>query len=164
MSEEDSERSQGRAKVETQRRRRRGDATLSADRKLPIPPEVQARLDREGLQPRWVNDEGNRVYRLTVQDDYDKVDGVEPVPVGTNKDGSPILAHLLAKRKDFVAEDRANAEKRRMQVQEALFRKPDAAADVAAGTNPDNPTIRPVSSSFVAEGSKISRGNQVLDG
>jgi hypothetical protein len=40
-----------------------------------------------------------------VQDDYNKVEGVDPVPVGTGIDGKPILAHLLAKPIEFMRED-----------------------------------------------------------
>ena len=66
-----------------QERRRRSSGTLdaSANAKLAIPDEVKARLQAEGLTPRWINDEGNRIHNLSVKDDYDKVDGVEPVPV-----------------------------------------------------------------------------------
>src|SRR5688572_20702542 len=113
-----------RAAEETQRRRRRGNEALSAAERLPIPPEVKARLDAEGLVPRWVNDEGNRMHRFTVLDDYNKVEGVEPVPVDTDKAGNPILAHLLAKRQDFIEEDRTNAEERRKAVEGSLFRQP----------------------------------------
>jgi hypothetical protein len=133
-----NERSQGRAEHEAQRRRRRGDSELRADAKLPIPPEVQARLDAEGLVPRWVNDEGNRMHRMTVQDDYDKVAGVEPVPVGTDKAGNPIMAHLVAKRRDFIEEDRAKADERLRATEAGLFRKPEDvdAASKAANPNP----------------------------
>jgi hypothetical protein len=61
-----------RSEETAQRRRRRGDAGLAKAERLPIPPEVQADLDRRGLVPRWVNDQGNRMHRLTVQDDYDR--------------------------------------------------------------------------------------------
>ena len=163
MVEEADERSHGRAQAEAQRRRRRGDEALSAAKRLPIPPEVEARLARDGLVPRWANDEGNRIHRLTKQDDYDFVEGVEPVPVGTAPNGAPIMAHLLAKPRTFIEEDRLNAEQRRRETEEALFRKADEAHAVAAGTNPNNPAVRPASSTYVAEGTKIGRGNQVLD-
>lgn len=154
------ERSQGRAAEEAQRRRRRGDDGLAASKRLPIPPEIEAKLKAEGLQPRWVNDEGNRMHRFTVQDDYDKVAGVDPVPVGTGADGKPILAHLLAKPIAFVQEDQARAEAKRKQVEEALFRSPDAADQAGAGSNPNPATVQ----RYVTKESKIGRANQVLDG
>src|SRR5678815_4264344 len=104
----DAERGQGsRAEAEAQRRRRRtdGEDPLATSLKLAIPPEVEARLKAEGRVPRWVNDERNRMHRFTVKDDYDKVEGVEPVPVGVAEDGKPILAHLLSKPAEFVEED-----------------------------------------------------------
>jgi hypothetical protein len=46
---------------------------LAAAKRLPIPPEVEAELKAKGHAPRWVNDEGNRMHRFTVQDDYDRL-------------------------------------------------------------------------------------------
>lgn len=163
MTEEATERRQGRAAAETQRRRRRGDENLSASRKMPIPPEVQEWADREGMRLRWVNDEGDRIRRLTQYDDYDPVKGVDPVPTVTDrKAGTVVKAHLLAKPRAFIEEDRTKAEVRRKATEEALFRTPDAAAAVAG--NPENPTVAPKAGTYVARGSKIGRNNQVLDG
>lgn len=157
---EELDRSQGRAAQETQRRRRRGDEALTATKRLPIPPDVEAELKAKGLTPRWVNDEGNRMHRFTVQDDYDKVDGVDPVPVGKAEDGSPILAHLLAKPTEFIREDQEKAEARRKTQEEALFRTADAPDQAGAGRNPNPATTQ----RYVASESKIGRANQVLDG
>lgn len=154
------DRSQGRAAQEKAQRRRRGDEALAATRRLPIPPEVKAELEARGLHPRWVNDQGNRMHRFTVQDDYDPVEGVEPVPVGTAEDGKPILAHLLAKPKDFIREDQRKSDARRKLTEEALFRTPDAVDQAGAGANPNPATAR----RYVSEESKIGRTNQVLDG
>lgn len=144
-----------------QRRRRRGDSGLAAEKQLPIPPEIEARLKREGRTPRWVNDERNRMHRFTVQDDYDPVEGVEPVPVGTDKTGKPILAHLLSKPTALIREDQASAETRRREIEEALFRKPDAADVSARGRNPNPATAE----RYIDEASGIRRGgNQILEG
>ena len=154
---------QGRASQEKAQRRRRSDSGLGAVKRLPIPPEVQARLDAEGLVPRWVNDEGNRMHRFTVLDDYDKVADVEPVPVGRNEAGEPILAHLLAKPRSFINEDREKADAKLRETEAALFRTPDAAAQAGAGANPNNPTVRAGANTFVDPASKIGRGNQILE-
>jgi len=154
----DSERG-SRAEQETARRRRRGGENLEAAARLPIPPEIKARLDAEGLVPRWVNDTDNRMHRFTVQDDYDKVEGVAPVPVGTDKAGQPIMAHLLAKRADFIAEDRREAEERRRETEQALFRKPEAADAAAAGANPNPASVE----RYVDPASRVGRGNQILE-
>lgn len=105
-----------------QRRRRRDDTNFQQSSKLHIPEEVAARLKAEGKSPRWVNDENNRIHHLTTRDDYDPVEGVEPVPVGTREDGSPLLAHLLAKPTEFILEDRAKAEKRRKAVEAGMVK------------------------------------------
>jgi hypothetical protein len=154
------DRSQGRAAQETQRRRRRSDEGLSAAKRLPIPPEIEAKLKAENLHPRWVNDEGNRMYQLTELDDYNKVEGVDPVPVGTGVDGKPILAHLLAKPIEFMREDQDRAEAKRKLTEDALFRSPDAADGAGAGSNPNPATAQ----RYVSKDSKIGRANQVLDG
>lgn len=152
------DRSQGRAAQETQRRRRRSDEGLSAAKRLPIPPEIEAELKAKNLHPRWVNDEGNRMHQLTQLDDYNKVEGVEPVPVGTGVDGKPILAHLLAKPIEFMREDQDRAEAQRKLTEEALFRSPDAADAERANPNPAS------AQRYVSKDSKIGRANQVLDG
>ena len=154
------ERTQGRAQVERTARRRRGDETLAASKRLPIPPEVEARLKAEGRTPRWANDQGNRIHRLTVLDDYDKVEGVEPVPIGIAKDGSPILAHLLSKPTEFIREDQAKAEKRRSEVENSLLRNPNAAQQVAS--NPANQTVPAPEGVYVTD-AKVRRGNQIIE-
>lgn len=153
----DNER-QGRAAEVAAQRRRRGNSDMRGEARLPIPEEVAKRLKAQGLVPRWVNDENNRMHRLTVLDDYDPVEGVDPVPVGTDKLGNPILAHLLAKRADFIEEDRAKREETRKAVETSLFREAPA-----ADANPDNPRPDGPSPTYVAKGSRINRGNQILE-
>jgi hypothetical protein len=113
-----------RTQEERQQRRRRHDGTLDAtlSKRLAIPEEIEARLKAEGMTPRWVNDEGNRLYNLTERDDYERVDGVDPVPAGTTKEGKPIMAHLLAKRTDFITEDREVADKRRREMEAGMMK------------------------------------------
>jgi hypothetical protein len=150
-----------RAEETAQRRRRRSDEGLAPARKLEIPPDVAKRLEAEGRNPRWVNDEGNRMYRLTQLDDYDKVEGVEPVPVGVAPDGKPILAHLLSKPIEFIAEDRAKAEQRRAATEEALFTHPDAAEQAGKGRNPNPATAE----RYLDKSTNVRRGgNQILEG
>lgn len=150
-----------RAQVEAQRRRRRGSEGLEAERNLPISAETKAWLARENRKPRWVNDEKNRLHRFTVLDDYDPVPGVAPVPVGTDKSGQPILAHLLSKPLEFVREDADNAEASLKRTEEGLFRKPDAADTSAKGRNPNQATAE----RYLDEHAGIRRGgNQILDG
>lgn len=143
---------QGRLEVERTERRRRNDTTIDGSQrlKLAIPPEVAERLKAEGRTPRWVNDEGNRIHQLTRMDDYDKVDGVDPVPVGSTKEGKPILAHLCSKPDAFIQEDRQQADERRKEVERALLRgKPPGESH----SHDDK-----YSSGYVDEASKIQRG------
>lgn len=109
---------------ERQERRRRNDTTIDGARrlKLAIPDDVAARLEAEGRVPRWINDEGNRLVNLTQYDDYDRVDGVAPVPVGTTKEGKPIMSYLHSKPKAFIDEDRAKADRPRREMEAALLR------------------------------------------
>lgn len=136
-----------------QQRRRRGDVTIDGSQrlKLAIPPEVEARLKAEGRTPRWVNDEGNRMVQMTKFDDYDKVEGVDPVPVGTTKEGKPILAHLCSKPTAFIEQDKAERDERRKETERALLR----------GRNPEDPITG--NDSFYADpANKIQHGETGL--
>lgn len=134
---------------EATQRRRRADTTIDGSQrlKLAIPPEVEARLKKEGRAPRWVNDEGNRLHNLTKLDDYDRVDGVEPVVVGTTKEGTPIKAYLCSKPENFVREDQQRLETQRREIEAALER----------GKNPNDP-VSADDSFYAVEGNRISRG------
>lgn len=103
-------------------RRRRDDANLGPKLKLAVPDEVRARLAAEGRTARWVNDSGSRISDLTTRDDYDKVEGVDPVKVDVDDEGKPVFAHLLSKRNDFLAEDRAKQDQRRRNAEAGMIR------------------------------------------
>lgn len=91
--------------VRSERRRRRGGQDNSA---LAVPVDVAAKLAKDGLEGRWINDLGNRMHDKTVNDDWDKVPGIEPVVVGTDRrSGEKIMAHYCAKPSRFLEEDRA---------------------------------------------------------
>lgn len=112
-------------------RRRRVDTTIdgSGRLKLAVPPEVEAALKAQGRQARWINDEGNRIHNLTKLDDYDRVDGVDPVVVGTTKEGHPIKAFLHSKPIEFIREDQEKLDAKRRETEAALLR----------GKNPQDP-------------------------
>jgi hypothetical protein len=137
---------------EAQQRRRRSDVTIDGGQrlKLAIPPEIAERLKAEGRTPRWINDEGNRMHNLTRLDDYDKVDDVPPVPVGSTKEGKPIKAHLCSKPTAFIEEDRAKLDERRKETERALLRgKPPGES---------HSHDEKYSSGYVDEASSIRRG------
>lgn len=135
-------------------RRRRDDANLGPKLKLAVPDEVRARLAAEGRTARWVNDSGSRISDLTTRDDYDHVEGVEPVKVDVNDEGQPVFAHLLSKRNDFIAEDRAKQDQRRRNAEAGMLR----------GKSPTGQPLEPLMGASVYEdamkSNKIGR-NQV---
>lgn len=149
-------RSQGRATEVAAQRRRRGDSELRGNKRLPIPPEIEARLAKDGLHPRWANDEGNRIHQLTVLDDYNVVEDCPPVPIGLAKDGSPIMARLLAKRKDFLNEDRAKREETRRGTEKSLLR-----GNVPAGAGENAPPEQP--SNLYADKANSIGANRILE-
>jgi hypothetical protein len=134
-------------------RRRRDDLSGAPRLKLAVPEAVQARLAAEGRTPRWVNDTGNRIADLTQSDDYDLVEGVDPVKVGTNDEGKPLYAYLLSKRSDFIAQDREKSDQRRREVEKARF---------DAGTSQPIEGLKGATT-YVDPASKIGRANQVLE-
>lgn len=139
---------------ERQERRRRDDTTIdgSGRLKLAIPPEVAKRLEAEGRQPRWVNDEGNRIVQLTKYDDYDRVDGVDGVPVGTTKEGKPIMAYLHSKPAKFIREDQEKLDSTRRETEKALLR-----GQVPGDQHGHDRTY---SEGYVDEGTTISHGGR----
>ena len=96
-----------RSDAEQPRRRKRvGD--LEDTSSLAVPQAVKDRLAAEGLEGRWINDIGNRMYLKTELDDWTKVDGVDPVPVGTDhRAGGKVMAYYCAKPKQHLEEDNA---------------------------------------------------------
>ena len=136
---------------ERQERRRRVDTTIDGSQrlKLAIPPDIEAQLKSEGRQPRWINDEANRIHNLTKRDDYDRVDGVAPVVVGTTKEGKPIKAYLHSKPIDFIREDQEKLDAVRRETEKALLR----------GKNPSDP-ITADDSFYADEANTISHGGR----
>lgn len=94
-----------RAAAEHAERRRRNGVQLDTSA-LAIPEHIKRDLAEKGLEGRWINDLGNRMYQKTELDDWDRVPEVEPVPVGVDsRTGNPILAHYCAKPAEFLKED-----------------------------------------------------------
>jgi hypothetical protein len=146
-----------RAAHEATQRRRRQDGEMGHRFHLAIPEEVRAKLEANGLSPRWVNDTGSRVADLTIRDDYDVVDGVDPVKVDVDKEGKPVFARLLAKRADFIAEDQSKADERRREVEAGMVR---GKVPGHGGQQFQGQMGAPV---YVDKATKIGRANQVLD-
>jgi hypothetical protein len=153
---------QGRKAEVAKRRRRRDNAAFGASLKLAIPEAIAEKMAAEGRSVRWVNDEGNRMHQLTKLDDWDKVSGVPPVPVGTNEGGKPILAHLCSKPTEFIEEDRKAAEDRRRTVEAGMVKGKSLVKTA------DGEVLAPIQGQagaeiYVDKASSIGRGNQILE-
>lgn len=137
--------------AETRRERRRrddGDLDRGARMKLAIPKEIQDQAKREGKTLRWLNDEGNRMHDMTVDDDWDLVQDMKPVPVSTAADGSPVYARLCSKHEDWWQEDQRAKAKVLDQMERAVER--------GAKADPDDKRQDDVS--YVVPGNRITRG------
>ncbi len=118
-----------------QRRRRTGALSAMNELKLAIPEHVREKYPDHTF--RWLNDTGNRLYNKTKLDDWDKCEGIDPVPVGTDAQGKPILAHLCCKLLQYYEEDQRAALSVRKQQEQALMRtmpKGEAAAPLEQDT------------------------------
>lgn len=143
--------------VAAQRRRRDGSG-LTRSLNLEVPEDIRAKLAEEGRTPRWINDSKNRIADLTTRDDYDLVEGVEPVRVDTGPDGKPIFAYLVSKPDEFIAEDRNAADRKRRQVETARVTGKTIGPDGEAREIEGQGGAR----MYVDPASKITR-NEVLD-
>ncbi len=147
---------QDRQAIESGERRRRSDDTIDGEQslKMRIPPEIQAKLKAEGRTARWINDVGSRMHDLTVRDDWNKVDGVEPRNVLIDKkNGTMAKAILVSKRIDFVEDDSAKKEARRKAKETATFTGRDPVTGKSLNTT----------SQYVHKDSQIGRGNQIIE-
>lgn len=115
--------------MQNERRRRKGGTT----HKLAIPKEVQSA--HPDMEFRWGRDDGARMQKLTVNDDWDKVPGVEPIHGGRGEDGKGMKMHLLMKPKSFLAEDRAEKEAEIKALEEAQLSRPDAKTATETGAD-----------------------------
>jgi hypothetical protein len=106
-----------------------------------------------------VNDTGSRIADLTIRDDYDPVEGVDPVKVDFI-DGKPVYAKLYSKRNDFIAEDRAKAESERKAVEAGI---PTGKVPGEAGAEAQQIQGAMGAPVYVDAASKIGRANQILE-
>lgn len=137
-----------RAEALQQERRRRRDGTLDRMSELTLAVPETVKEDHPDHTFRWVNDAGNRMHRMTVRDDWDKVDGVAPIPVGTDKEGKPIYAHLCKKPREFWDEDQRSRMTALKEQERGLLR--------AAKSDPQDNRSEDVS--YVVPGNTITTG------
>ncbi|RYG90117.1 MAG: hypothetical protein EON59_00625 [Alphaproteobacteria bacterium] len=118
----------------TQRRRRNGTANTAA---LDVTDDIKAKLAAEGKEGRWINDIGNRMHDKTVNDDWDKVSGVEPRVVGMDKrTGEQIKAYFCAKPTEFLEEDRKARLTKISEQEQAIVRGTDGQTAVEGSYQP----------------------------
>lgn len=115
--------------TQTERRRRTGGTT----HKLAIPQSVKDQYP--DMEFRWGRDDAGRIQQLTQNDDWDKVPNVEPIHGGQGSDGRGMKMHLLMKPKKFMAEDRAERDKRLKDIEQAQLARPDAKTATAVGAD-----------------------------
>lgn len=122
------------AKAQKSRRTRRAFGVRRL--KMEIDAATLDRLESEQMVPRWVNDENNgQRIRDAIEGGYEFVEsqgseevGSEQVDadkkikltVGTNKDGSPLYAFLMAIPKEFRDEDNAAKERQNKMVDDSI--------------------------------------------
>lgn len=137
-------------KVEVaQERRRRSAGTLDRmqQMKLSVPDKVREEYpDHEFC---WINDSGTRMYDKTERDDWSKVDGVQPIPVGVDKFNQPIQAHLCRKPREFIEADK----------REKLAAISEQEKSILQGQRaPEDQTAVAGTASYVPEGNRINQG------
>jgi hypothetical protein len=103
-----------------ERRRKEGDLE-EFDLKLPIPDWVLDKFPSAEYQHRWFRDEPGRLAIMHKQD-WDPVEGVDPVPGAQDKFGQPIKHVLMVKYLDWYEADRAKMEDRRKEVVKQMER------------------------------------------
>jgi hypothetical protein len=113
--------------TQTKRRRRKG----GTEHKLKIPQEI---IDSHpDMEFRWGRGDAARMQRLTKDDDWDQVPGIEPIHGGEAAGGGAYSLHLLMKPKSFMAEDRAEKEAKRKAAEQSRMSAPDAKTATETG-------------------------------
>lgn len=113
----------------TERRRRKGGFVD----KLAIPDAVKRA--HPGMEFRWGLDDEGRMERLTQNDDWDKVPGVDPIHAGRGATGNAIKHHLLMKPTKFMEEDRAEKLRFLDERDNAALARPEAAQALEQGAD-----------------------------
>lgn len=117
--------------VQGERRRRRNTLDPMQDMRLSLPPEFR---DDDKFHYRWVNDENNKVYHLSHNDDYDPCTLKDAATseeqdvrryVGKDAQGNPLYAVLMRKPMEYVREDQKAMDESLREQEAAITRKPD---------------------------------------
>lgn len=103
-----------------QRRRKDGD-TETMGLRLPIPDEVYEKYPSTQYRHYWFRDEPGRIKRKYSQD-WDVVEGIEPIPGAMDRNGRLVDHILCVKLKEFDQQDKDKAEQRRKGIEAQMER------------------------------------------
>lgn len=107
------------------------DETTPRRQRIPlgVPRQKLHYRSRPGYVRRWINDTKTRLHAAEeagyehVTEEHDGRDVHVTRYVGTNEDGSPMVAHLMEIRQEFYDEDQAAKEARNAQVDQQIMRR-----------------------------------------
>lgn len=121
---------------ELEARRKEHNTEQGPSYRLTIPANVVSYIEAHDLSPRWINDnDSGRIYDKTQRDTWDFLTNAEvsddprnAIPgneriarrVGTQKDGSPLLAYLCVKPRKWFKEDAAKRARAHEEMMEQI--------------------------------------------
>lgn len=109
------------APEERRERRRKDGEAQNAGLRLDIPEWVYEKYPRTNFRLAWIRDEAARVQQKH-NEDWDPVEGVNPVPGAHDRHGNPVNHILHVKRIEWVRADREAKEIRRRQIEDQATR------------------------------------------
>jgi len=126
------------APEERRERRRKDGEVQNAGLRLAIPDWVYEKYPETQFRHRWLRDEPGRIMQK-YNEDWDPVEGVNPVPGAHDRNGDPVKLILHVKRKEWADQDRARAEERRRDIERQAERgRVTARGDDAGATLAEN--------------------------
>lgn len=109
-------------KATKRRKRRRKDGEAqNAGMKLVFPDWVHEKFPKTDFRVAWIRDDAGRVLQKH-NEDWDPIEGVDPVPGAFDRHGNPVNHIAVVKRRDWVQEDRDKKEVLRKQIEDQTSR------------------------------------------
>lgn len=102
-------------------RRRKAETADDLGIRLPIPDWVYDKYPATEFRHRWLRDEPGRIATKYNQD-WDPVEGIDPVPGAQDRHGNPCNHILHIKKLDWYQQDRAKMEDRRKAIVKQMER------------------------------------------